>query len=333
MARRFRGYLPVAIDVETGGFHAATDALLEIAATLIDMDAAGNLSRGATHNFHVKPFEGSRIDPLSLGVTGIDPDHPLRPALPERDALQRVFREIRHVVRAYGCRRAILVGHNAAFDLGFLNAAVARAEVKRNPFHPFSCFDTATLAGAALGQTVPPRRYASPASNGTPECAQRAHAERSADLFCLVCNRCATAIRRPPSARALGWLTEAAEPDEGRRKQRRLRALTAQGDRHATGPRHMITTVTLPASAWCAIRGGRGLTVRSRSFVGNIFGSRYGRQHEHLRAAVRAGARTPEGYLVAAPASASSFFSSPLLYISSAMSQPPTSSPLTYSCG
>src|SRR5256885_10775818 len=84
----------------------------------------------------------------------LDPFHPLRPALPERDALQRVFREIRHALRAYGCRRAILVGHNAAFDLSFLNAAVARAQVKRNPFHPFSCFDTATLAGAALGQTV-----------------------------------------------------------------------------------------------------------------------------------------------------------------------------------
>ena len=118
------------------------------------MDADGTLRRGATHTFHVQPFEGARLDPASLAVTGIDPHHPLRPALPERDALQRMFREIRHAVRAYGCRRAILVGHNAAFDLGFLNAAVARAEVKRNPFHPFSCFDTATLAGAALGQTV-----------------------------------------------------------------------------------------------------------------------------------------------------------------------------------
>ena len=154
MARRFRGYLPVAIDVECGGFHAATDALLEIAAVLIDMDADGTLRRGDTHSYHVQPFAGARLDPAALSITGIDPWHPLRPALPERDALQRIFREIRHAVRAYQCRRAILVGHNAAFDLGFLNAAVARAEVKRNPFHPFSCFDTATLAGAALGQTV-----------------------------------------------------------------------------------------------------------------------------------------------------------------------------------
>jgi len=154
MARRFRGFLPVAIDVETGGFNNATDALLEIAATLIDMDENGVLRRGVTHSFHVIPFAGSRLDPASLAVTGIDPYHPLRPAIPERDALQRVFREIRHAVRAYHCRRAILVGHNASFDLGFINAAVTRAEIKRNPFHPFSCFDTVSLAGAALGQTV-----------------------------------------------------------------------------------------------------------------------------------------------------------------------------------
>src|SRR5437763_519236 len=106
MARRFRGYLPVAIDVETGGFHPATDALLEIAAVFIDMDSDGSLKRGATHNFHVQPFEGGRLDPTSLSITGIDPFHPLRPALPERDALQRVFRELRPALRASGRRRA-----------------------------------------------------------------------------------------------------------------------------------------------------------------------------------------------------------------------------------
>jgi ribonuclease T len=217
MARRFRGYLPVAIDVETGGFHAATDALLEVAAVLIDMDADGQLKRGATHNFHVKPFEGARLDPASLSVTGIDPFHPLRPALPERDALQRVFREIRHAVRAYGCRRAILVGHNAAFDLGFLNAAVARAEVKRNPFHPFSCFDTATLAGAALGQTVLAKAVtvAGLAWDAGSAHNARYDAERSADIFCLVCNRLQTSYQAAEErARALGWLGSAAEAPE-----------------------------------------------------------------------------------------------------------------------
>jgi ribonuclease T len=219
MARRFRGYLPVAIDVESGGFHAATDALLEIAAVLIDMDSEGNLKRGVTHNFHVQPFEGSRLDPAALAITGIDPHHPLRPALPERDALQRVFREIRHAVRAYGCRRAILVGHNAAFDLGFLNAAVARAEVKRNPFHPFSCFDTATLAGAALGQTVLAKAVTVAGLEWDAGSAHNARydAERSAEIFCLGCNRLRDShLAAEERARSLGWFGSPAEtaPDE-----------------------------------------------------------------------------------------------------------------------
>jgi ribonuclease T len=208
MARRFRGYLPVAIDVETGGFIAATDALLEVAAVLIDMDADGALHRGETHHFHVQPFEGGRLDPASLSVTGIDPFHPLRPALPEREALQRIFREIRQAVRSYACRRAILVGHNAAFDLGFLNAAVARADVKRNPFHPFSCFDTATLAGAALGQTVLAKavRVAGLEWDAGSAHSARYDAERSADIFCLVCNRLREShLAAEERARAFGW--------------------------------------------------------------------------------------------------------------------------------
>jgi ribonuclease T len=215
MARRFRGYLPVAIDVETGGFHAATDALLEIAAVLIDIDAGGELRRGTSYNFHVQPFPGARLDPASLSVIGIDPFHPLRPALPERDALQRIFREIRRAVRAHGCRRAILVGHNAAFDLSFLNAAVARTEIKRNPFHPFSCFDTATLAGAAFGQTVLAKALT---VAGLPWDAGSAHsasydAERSADIFCLVCNRLRDSHQAADErARELGWWNAAPEP-------------------------------------------------------------------------------------------------------------------------
>ena len=222
MARRFRGYLPVAIDVECGGFHAATDALLEIAATLIDMGDDGTLRRGVTHTYHVQPFPGARLDPAALAVTGIDPHHPLRPALPERDALQRIFREIRHAVRGYQCRRAILVGHNAAFDLGFLNAAVARADVKRNPFHPFSCFDTATLAGAALGQTVLAKAVTIAGLTWDAGSAHSARydAERSAEIFCLVCNRLRGSHEAAEArARELGWFSAAApaqdaEPDE-----------------------------------------------------------------------------------------------------------------------
>ncbi len=208
MARRFRGFLPVVIDLETGGFRVETDALLEIAAVAIDMDADGRLQRGATHSFHVQPFAGSRLDPASLAITGIDPYHPLRPAIPERDALQRVFREVRHLMRTYGCRRAILVGHNAAFDLSFLNAAVTRAEVKRNPFHPFSCFDTVTLAGAALGQTVLAKAVAVAGMSWDASSAHSASydAERTADVFCHVCNMMQQSYRAAEQrACALGW--------------------------------------------------------------------------------------------------------------------------------
>jgi ribonuclease T len=210
MSRRFRGFLPVVVDVETGGFHSSTDALLEIAAVLIDMEPDGTLKRGATHSFHVKPFEGARLDPAALAITGIDPFHPLRPALPEKDALGRVFREIRHAIHAYNCRRAILVGHNAAFDLGFLNAAVTRADVKRNPFHPFSCFDTATLAGAALGQTVLAKALAVAGLQWDPSNAHSASydAEKTADMFCLICNRLSDSFQDAQRrARAMGWVS------------------------------------------------------------------------------------------------------------------------------
>ncbi len=214
-AKRFRGFLPIVVDVETGGFHSRTDALLEIAAVIVEIDNTGRLRRGATHAFHVKPFEGSRLDPASLEVNGIDPWHPLRPAIDEGDALQRLFREIRTAIRAHGCRRAILVGHNAAFDLGFLNAAVERAAIKRNPFHPFSCFDTATLAGAALGQTVLARAAQLAGIDfDTREAHSAAYdAERTAELFCQICNDMhGSFIRAEEKARALGWKDGAPAP-------------------------------------------------------------------------------------------------------------------------
>jgi len=191
IATRFRGFLPVAVDVETGGFNASTDALLEIAAVLVEMTPMGDLRPGATFRYHVQPFHGSRMDPASLAVNGIDPHHPLRPAMPEKEALTQLFREIRRAVRDAGCTRAVLVGHNASFDLGFLNAAVARADIKRNPFHPFSSFDTATLGGVALGQTVLARAVTAAGLAWNPDEAHSAiyDAERTAALFCRICNR------------------------------------------------------------------------------------------------------------------------------------------------
>ena len=191
MAKRFRGFLPVVVDVETGGFNSKTDALLEIAAVLVDFGDGGILTRGETIRFHVKPFEGANLEPASLAVNGIDPHHPLRPAIDERDALQRLFRGVRTAVKDADCSRAILVGHNAAFDLGFLNEAIARSEIKRNPFHPFSCFDTATLCGVAFGQTVLARAVAAAGFEWDEESAHSAayDAEMTADLFCEIVNR------------------------------------------------------------------------------------------------------------------------------------------------
>ena len=204
MADRFRGFLPVIVDVETGGFNCKTDALLEIAAVLIEIDADGFLKRVETIRYHVKPFEGANMEEASLAVNGIDPHHPLRPAIDERDALQRTFREVRRAVRENRCSRAVLVGHNAHFDLGFLNAAIERSAIKRNPFHPFTCFDTATLCGVAYGQTVLARACIA-AGLGWDE--TQAHsasydAEMTADLYCDVVNRYRdifeTALRNAP---------------------------------------------------------------------------------------------------------------------------------------
>lgn len=191
IGQRFRGFLPVVVDVETGGFNSATDALLELAAVGLVLGEDGLLRRGETWRYHVRPFDGARLDPASLAVNGIDPWHPLRPAIPEKDALGHVFREVRRMVREASCTRAILVGHNASFDLGFLNAAVARAGIKRNPFHPFSSFDTATLAGVAFGQTVLSRAIqAAGLAWDTDEAHSASYdAERTADLFCIVCNQ------------------------------------------------------------------------------------------------------------------------------------------------
>jgi ribonuclease T len=191
MAERFRGFLPVVVDVETGGFDAEHDALLEIAAVPLTIGADGFLCLQQTVSTHVEPFPGANLDPRSLEITGIDPTNPLRGALAERLALDHIFHVVREAVREAGCQRAILVGHNAAFDLGFLNQAVRRCGHKRNPFHPFSCFDTVSLGGLAYGQTVLSKAVL---AAGLSFDSREAHsavydAERTAELFCKVVNR------------------------------------------------------------------------------------------------------------------------------------------------
>lgn len=200
MKHRFRGFLPVVVDVETGGFDCSKHALLEIAVVPIDLDDAGRYVRGETASAHLEPAPGTQIDPKSLEVTGIQLDHPFRLAKPEKEALDHVFAAVRAAVRKHDCQRAILVGHNAHFDLGFLNAAVARTGHKRNPFHPFSVFDTVTLAGVALGQTVLARAVQASGATWNSDDAHSAvyDTEKTAQLFCDIANRWGGAT--PPSA-------------------------------------------------------------------------------------------------------------------------------------
>lgn len=193
MSQRFRGFLPVVIDVETGGFNPKTDALLEIGATLLTMDADGQLLPDITYTAHISPFAGANVEESALAFTGIRLDSAFRQssALTEAEALTEMFKLVRKAIKSHDCNRAILVGHNAAFDHGFLNAAIERSQVKRNPFHPFSSFDTASLAGLVYGQTVLAKACA---AAGIPFDNEQAHSagydtERTADLFCAMVNR------------------------------------------------------------------------------------------------------------------------------------------------
>lgn len=199
IALRFRGFLPVVVDVETGGFNPRRDALLEIAAVLLAMDSEGTLRPAETIHAHVEPFPGSNIEQSALDFTGIDPYHPFRFAVSEKDALERIFQPVRKAIRDNQCTRAVLVGHNPFFDLAFLKAAVDRCKIKRNPFHPFTTFDTATLGGLAYGQTVLARAVKAAGFDWDSNEAHSARydTERTAELFCTVVNRWHSSVGVP----------------------------------------------------------------------------------------------------------------------------------------
>lgn len=191
LSERFRGFYPVVIDVETAGFNAKTDALLEIAAVTLKMDENGWLEKDETLHFHVEPFEGAILQPEALAFNGIDPHNPLRGAVSEYEALHAIFKVVRKGIKDKGCNRAIMVAHNATFDLNFMSAAAERASLKRNPFHPFVTFDTAALSGLVVGQTVLAKACK---AAGIPFDSTKAHSalydtEQTADLFCELVNR------------------------------------------------------------------------------------------------------------------------------------------------
>lgn len=191
LAARFRGYLPVVVDVECGGFNSQTDAILEIAAVSVGMDEHGILSPEDTWFFRVEPFPGANLEESALKFTGIDPHHPLRIAHKEPEVFREIFKNIRKKMKAEHCTRAILVGHNAHFDHGFVNAAAERNNLKRNPFHPFSSLDTASISALAFGQTVLARACESAEIefNNDEAHSARYDAEKTAELFCAIVNR------------------------------------------------------------------------------------------------------------------------------------------------
>lgn len=189
--QRFRGYFPVIIDVETAGFNAQTDALLELAAVTTRMDESGVLHPDKTFHYHVTPFEGANLERAALEFNGIDPFCALRGALDEADVMKDLCKQIRKAQKEADCQRSVIVAHNAAFDMGFVNAAIQRSNVKRTPFHPFVSFDTTSLAGLALGQTVLVRACQ---AAGITFDQNEAHSalydtQKTAELFCYIVNK------------------------------------------------------------------------------------------------------------------------------------------------
>ncbi len=191
LEKRFRGYLPVVIDIETAGFNPKKNALLEIAAVIVELNSDGNLVITERHSAHILPFKNSELDPAALKFTGIDPYHPFRMAIEEKDALELIFKPIKAAIKRNHCTKAILVGHNPAFDISFLNAAAHRSVIKKNPFHPFSTFDTATLGGLAYEQTVLAKVAKAAGLHWESDKAHSAlyDAEKTAELFCMIINR------------------------------------------------------------------------------------------------------------------------------------------------
>ena len=191
MAKRFRGFLPVVIDVETGGFDCQKNALLEVAAVILEMNSQGMLQIKESLSKNIDPFPGATIEDSALEFTGIDIYDPERMPEEEGQALREIFQPIRREVSITGCTRAIMVAHNAHFDLGCVNAAVNRTNIKRNPFHPFSCLDTSSLAGLAFGQTGLAKACEAAQIEFNNRDAHSALYDtiKTAELFCTIVNR------------------------------------------------------------------------------------------------------------------------------------------------
>ena len=91
---------------------------------------------------------------------------------------------------------------------------MARAQVKRNPFHPFSSFDTATLGGIAFGQTVLMRATLAAGLEWDTASAHSAAYDADARQICSA--SCAINFRRirrqPPAPGGMGPLEVESDP-------------------------------------------------------------------------------------------------------------------------
>jgi ribonuclease T len=189
--KRFDGFLPVVIDLETGGCNPLKHPILEIAAINVICDEQGLLIPTEKFACHVTPYEGSKLDEAALQINKIDPYHPFRFAIDETEALNKLFEYIRQCVKDTGCRRAVLVGHNAHFDLSFIQNAVLRCKIKDNPLHSFTCFDTATLGGVMYGKTVLAKALRKAGISFDKNEAHSAiyDTEKTTELFCKIVNQ------------------------------------------------------------------------------------------------------------------------------------------------
>lgn len=187
------------IDVESGGVYPQTDALLELAAITLKIDENGVLVTDKTYHYHIMPFPNAVLNPEALAFNKIDPFHPLRFAIEEKEALSDLFKNIRLECQAKNCQRAVVVGHNAWFDLHFLNAATVRCQLD-SPFHRFTSLDTATLGALIYGQTVLPKILELAGIEFKTDEAHSAlyDAQATATLFCKMIEM----WKLPPSSRA-----------------------------------------------------------------------------------------------------------------------------------
>ncbi len=190
ISQRFRGFLPVVVDVETAGFNCQTDALLEVAAIQVGYNEQNQMVPLETHHYHIQPFQGANLEAEALAFLSLDPSHPFRFAVEESIALNELFNLIQTAAKANNCQRAILVGHNAFFDLSFIAAASDRCSLKNNPFHRFTTLDTASLGALIYGQTVLAKSLK---AAHIPFDQTQAHgalydAQCTAELFCKIVN-------------------------------------------------------------------------------------------------------------------------------------------------